>query len=272
MACLILTWTQRCRHVTVSASLMSVFVSATRSWRRGVLSCLWAVAALLGPASAFAELPIMPGSPANQFCDRAIDTAERRNATPPQLLAAIGQVESGRRDPTSGRWHPWPWTANAEGQGYFYDTKADAVAAVTRHARQGVKVNRYRLHAGEPPVSSGRICQLGVGVRSAGQRALCRSLPAGVVRPDKRLAEGGRAVPLGDAATGGGLSAEGHDSLAGAEEVGWQSACAGVGRDTRRNLAGRRAWRECTGCACQSRSRPPPPTGHRHYADWSLGR
>jgi hypothetical protein len=118
---------------------MSVFVSATRSWRRGLLSCLWAVAALLGPESAFAALPIMPGSPATGFCDRAIDAAERRNATPPQLLAAMGQVESGRRDPTSGRWHPWPWTANAEGQGYFYDTKADAVAAVRAMQGRGLR-------------------------------------------------------------------------------------------------------------------------------------
>ncbi len=34
---------------------------------------------------------------------------------------------------------PWPWTVNAEGQGYFYDSKAQAVAAVQGMQRQGVR-------------------------------------------------------------------------------------------------------------------------------------
>jgi hypothetical protein len=54
-------------------------------------------------------------------------------------MAAIGRVESGRRDPQSGEWHPWPWTINAEGQGFFYDTKAQAVAAVRLLQGKGVR-------------------------------------------------------------------------------------------------------------------------------------
>jgi soluble lytic murein transglycosylase-like protein len=48
-------------------------------------------------------------------------------------------VESGRRDEVTGVVHPWPWTANAEGQGYFYATKADAIAAVSAMQARGIR-------------------------------------------------------------------------------------------------------------------------------------
>lgn len=73
------------------------------------------------------------GAPAAQ-CRRAISGAERAGVIPPHLLSAISLVESGRRDPQTGRIDPWPWTINAEGQGFFYESKAQAVAAV--HALQ----------------------------------------------------------------------------------------------------------------------------------------
>lgn len=56
--------------------------------------------------------------------------ATKAHGVPPGLMAAVGRVESGRRDPVSGAFHPWPWTVDADGQGTFYDTKAQAVAAV----------------------------------------------------------------------------------------------------------------------------------------------
>ena len=58
-------------------------------------------------------------------CRRAEQMAFRRICS-----RAISRVESGRRDPVTGDWHPWPWTVDAEGQGAFYDTKAQAIAAV----------------------------------------------------------------------------------------------------------------------------------------------
>jgi hypothetical protein len=98
------------------------------------------VLALLVVAGPIRAEPMAP-SPVAQglLCRAAIAAAERANGIPPHLLAAIGRVESGRRDPATGDWHPWPWTANAEGQGYFYDTKAQAVAAVHDMQAHGVK-------------------------------------------------------------------------------------------------------------------------------------
>lgn len=62
-------------------------------------------------------------------CEPAIAAAERRMATAPGLLRAIGTVESGRADSRGAR-RPWPWTVTAGGIGTYYPTKDDAIAAV----------------------------------------------------------------------------------------------------------------------------------------------
>ena len=72
-------------------------------------------------------------------CRAAIAQAERAGGIPAQLLAAISRVESGRRDPATGSFAPWPWTANAEGQGFYYDSKTEAVAAVRKMRADGIR-------------------------------------------------------------------------------------------------------------------------------------
>src|ERR1019366_8605916 len=57
---------------------------------------------------------------------------------PDQLRAAIGRVESGRRD-AQGVINPWPWTINVEGEGHIYDSKAEAIAAVRAYQARGVR-------------------------------------------------------------------------------------------------------------------------------------
>jgi hypothetical protein len=91
---------------------------------------------LLG--SARAE-PLVSAPAPGALCRGAIAVAEHAAAIPPQLMAAIGRVESGRRDPVSGVLAPWPWTINADGQGSFYDTKAQAIAAVRALQAHGVQ-------------------------------------------------------------------------------------------------------------------------------------
>ena len=81
-----------------------------------------------------------PGIPAGMGdCDRAISQAERQAGIPPRLMAAIGRVESGRRDPATGVLAPWPWTINAEGQGQYFPTKAAAITAVRQLQARGVR-------------------------------------------------------------------------------------------------------------------------------------
>jgi hypothetical protein len=99
------------------------------------LLLVW-LACLLGPT--LAE-PVVSAPAAGALCRPAIAAAESAAAIPAQLMAAIGRVESGRVDPASGRTVPWPWTINAEGQGSFYETKAQAIAAVRALQARGVR-------------------------------------------------------------------------------------------------------------------------------------
>ena len=72
-------------------------------------------------------------------CGSAIAAAERAWRLPAGLLPAIARVESGRIDPATGTLHPWPWTINAEGTGHFFDSKEEAIAAVSALQARGVR-------------------------------------------------------------------------------------------------------------------------------------
>jgi hypothetical protein len=102
--------------------------------------CLTTLILLGLTATAVRAEPILPpGSAKGLICRSAVEAAGRGSGIPPHLLAAISRVESGRRDPVSGDFHPWPWTVNAEGQGFFYESKAEAVAAVRGMQAQGIR-------------------------------------------------------------------------------------------------------------------------------------
>lgn len=73
------------------------------------------------------------------LCRAAIGRAEAQFHVPDAFLSAIGRVESGRPDPQTGLVSPWPWTINAEGQGSFFATQAEAVAAVRALQARGVR-------------------------------------------------------------------------------------------------------------------------------------
>lgn len=72
------------------------------------------------------------------FCRAAVSMAESDKQTPPGLLQAIGTVESGRRDPVTGRLAPWPWTIDANGTGHAYQTEVAAVEAARQFLQQGI--------------------------------------------------------------------------------------------------------------------------------------
>ena len=71
-------------------------------------------------------------------CARAIAAAERGAGLPPGLLPAIARVESGRAAPGGGV-APWPHAINAEGEGRFPATRAEAIAAVEALRARGVR-------------------------------------------------------------------------------------------------------------------------------------
>ena len=80
---------------------------------------------------------IVSGTPGQQ-CRQAIRAAEMAAGIPSQLMAAIGRVESGRRD-AQGQVDPWPWSINVEGVDHVYETRAEAIAAVRGFQAAGKK-------------------------------------------------------------------------------------------------------------------------------------
>ncbi|HTW72128.1 MAG TPA: transglycosylase SLT domain-containing protein [Acetobacteraceae bacterium] len=104
---------------------------------RAVFRSLTAVTLLcLLFATGRAAPPVLTRAPA--LCEPAITAAQDSWRLPPRLLEAIAQVESGRPD-IAGRLQPWPWTINAEGQGAFFATKGQAIAAVRDLQARGVQ-------------------------------------------------------------------------------------------------------------------------------------
>jgi hypothetical protein len=73
----------------------------------------------------------------DQVCLQKIRGEERAHRIPSGLLAAIGFTESGRT--VTGRRAVWPWTVNAEGEGHFFDSKAEAVKFVEGKLADGVE-------------------------------------------------------------------------------------------------------------------------------------
>ena len=102
------------------------------------LSLLLVPVAHANQAPAGARQP-SPAEDPTRLCRTAIRAAERANGIPLALLSALGRVESGRRDPATGNFGPWPWTINAEGRGQFFATKAEAIAAVRQLQAEGVR-------------------------------------------------------------------------------------------------------------------------------------
>lgn len=55
------------------------------------------------------------------------------------MMAAIARVESGRREPLSGRVEPWPWAINAAGTGHYANSQAEAMVLVQDYLARGVR-------------------------------------------------------------------------------------------------------------------------------------
>lgn len=73
-----------------------------------------------------------------ELCETAVIGAEEKYHIQANLLQTIASVESGRWDEKAGRRIAWPWTVHANGEGRYYKTRREAVAAVRALQQQGV--------------------------------------------------------------------------------------------------------------------------------------
>ncbi|MEI7710892.1 MAG: hypothetical protein WCI94_05635 [Rhodospirillales bacterium] len=92
--------------------------------RLALPAVVWAMGLLAGAASP---------------CEQAAAEAEKAFDLPVGLMNAIGRIESGRYDLTSGRVVPWPWTIDVAGDGKQFDNAEDAVRTTHRLRAQGAR-------------------------------------------------------------------------------------------------------------------------------------
>lgn len=71
------------------------------------------------------------------ICESFIRRHEQKHAIPEKLLSAIALVESGRS--LGGEVVAWPWTINANGTPYIFDTKEEAVTKVKELQKKGIR-------------------------------------------------------------------------------------------------------------------------------------
>lgn len=71
------------------------------------------------------------------ICENFIRRHEQRHGIPEKLLSAIALVESGRS--FGGNVVAWPWTINANGVPYIFDTKEEAVTKVKELRKKGIR-------------------------------------------------------------------------------------------------------------------------------------
>jgi len=70
-------------------------------------------------------------------CRDTAAAVEHALGLPPGLLLAVGRVESGRGDPSSGDVLPWPWSVNDEGEDHVFGSAFDAIAYVVAARARG---------------------------------------------------------------------------------------------------------------------------------------
>lgn len=76
------------------------------------------------------------------LCEAAITSGAAQAGVPPAVLRTISLAETGRA--RGGRLRPWPWTVNREGKGYWFATRAEALA----FARTSVADGRSSIDLG----------------------------------------------------------------------------------------------------------------------------
>lgn len=90
-------------------------------------------------------LPLIPAradSSSAALCEEAIVEGARRGGVPVEILHAIALTETGRS--AGGRLRPWPWAINREGEGFWFDSREEALA----FARESVAAGRPSFDVG----------------------------------------------------------------------------------------------------------------------------
>ena len=73
------------------------------------------------------------------ICEREAIRRELADGLPRAIVAAVAMAESGRYNRASRTRRAWPWTINAQGRPYYFDTKAEAVRFTRNLLNSGIR-------------------------------------------------------------------------------------------------------------------------------------
>ncbi|MBV1885952.1 MAG: transglycosylase SLT domain-containing protein [Parvibaculaceae bacterium] len=135
------TFTQPLITVARITATRGSHMGAKRTGHSALLPILIAFTALSLSAQTAQAAPQTISEHANpqnhwNTCRQAAYALEDIHHTPRGLIAAITLTETGRRGP-QGKLEAWPWTINAEGRGYHFTSKREAIRAVRRLMAEG---------------------------------------------------------------------------------------------------------------------------------------
>lgn len=91
-----------------------------------VRSGLWTRLALMLTCAVASPARASDAETATALCERAIVKGAMLSGIPTSVLNAISLTETGRDQ--NGRFRPWPWAINREGQGYWFASRDEALA------------------------------------------------------------------------------------------------------------------------------------------------
>jgi hypothetical protein len=118
--------------------ISTIFLAASLTFAQGAQADLFTgFYTSSAPKPKVAQSQRIPSVTTGARCLSAILTAQERHAIPDNLLLAIGIQEAGRNGPEG--LAVWPWTANAAGEGVFFNNRIEAEAWVTKKLAEGVK-------------------------------------------------------------------------------------------------------------------------------------
>ena len=92
-------------------------------------------------------LSAAPAAADPALCEGAARQAAAETGVPADLLVAITRVETGRD--REGALRPWPWAANLEGRGHWFDTRAELALfaeSVVAAGRTSVDIGCFQIN------------------------------------------------------------------------------------------------------------------------------
>ncbi len=98
-------------------------------WLQSVIKCLGVCLIMAMPNLGFAT------TDQSRLCDSAAAMAAEQSGVPLSVLMSIARAESGYR--AGDETHPWPWTMNVSGKGFFFASQAEAERFAQAHLDEG---------------------------------------------------------------------------------------------------------------------------------------